>query len=81
MLDSDPLSRPASMWDEDPVILPESSALLDQLRTHGYRNLVNQRIAFPPDSFAHKRDDLMPTPTPDCSPSSNNCNLLLNSPL
>ena len=74
MLDSDPLSRPASMWDEDPVILPESSSLLDQLRTHGYRNLVNQRIAFPPDSFARKCDDLMPTPTPDCSPSANAVN-------
>ncbi|XP_074598786.1 nuak family kinase 1 isoform X2 [Brevipalpus obovatus] len=28
-----------------PVILPESSSLLEQLRTHGYRNLVSQRLS------------------------------------
>ena len=47
------------------VLVPESSSLLDQLRTHGYRNLVQQRIAFPPDSLVRKVDDLMPTSLPD----------------
>ena len=28
-----------------PILLPESSSLLDQLRTHGYRNLVTQRLS------------------------------------
>uniref|UniRef100_T1KLQ4 Protein kinase domain-containing protein n=1 Tax=Tetranychus urticae TaxID=32264 RepID=T1KLQ4_TETUR len=28
-----------------PVLLPENSSLLDQLRTHGYRNLVSQRLS------------------------------------
>lgn len=28
-----------------PVVLPESSSLLEQLRTHGYRNLVTQRLS------------------------------------
>ncbi|XP_053202804.1 serine-rich adhesin for platelets-like isoform X2 [Panonychus citri] len=27
------------------ILLPESSSLLDQLRTHGYRNLVSQRLS------------------------------------
>ncbi|RWS15746.1 serine/threonine protein kinase-like protein [Dinothrombium tinctorium] len=30
---------------EGPIELPETSSLLDQLRTHGYRNLVTQRLA------------------------------------
>ena len=31
-------------WDS-PLILPESSSLLEQLRTHGYRNMVSQRLS------------------------------------
>ena len=29
------------------IVLPESSSLLDQLRTHGYRNIVSQRLSGP----------------------------------
>ena len=32
---------------QNEVILPESSSLLDQLRTHGYRNIVTQRLTSP----------------------------------
>lgn len=32
---------------QNQVVLPESSSLLDQLRTHGYRNIVTQRLTSP----------------------------------